>query len=148
MTAIIMIDYKNIFFQVLELTRIHREPKYPKLQLLLNLIKENALSVHCDLGGWIHNHIGLVLIPEYYKEVSTGTPYYRPLITAKLRIPNNTAIHKNKLLQSKYKYERQLCRETVSIEKALTNKIVAAIEKKIPPSDRHLITKSTTKNVL
>ena len=52
------------------------------------------------------------------------------MIPAPLIIPPNTQIHKNQWLQAEFKEARHLYRETVDVEKALTKKIVAAIEKK------------------
>ena len=80
MTAITIVDYKNIYFQVLDFTKIHGEHTYPQLQLTLNKINANASSIKRYLGGGIHGHLRLVCRPEYYEEVSQGTPYNRPLI--------------------------------------------------------------------
>ena len=74
MTESMIVDYKIIYFQVPDLTKIHGEHTYPQLQPLLNQIKANASSVQSDLGGGIHGHLGLVCIPEEYEEVSPGTP--------------------------------------------------------------------------
>ena len=92
-TARIIFDYKKIYSKVPELTRIHGEPTYSKLQLLLNQIKANTLSVKSDLSGGMHGHIGIVIRTEDYEEVSPETPSDRPLMPAPLRIPkkhNNT----------------------------------------------------------
>ena len=50
-------------FQFPDLIIIHGESTYPQLQLLLNQIKSNALSIINDLGGGIYGHIGLVSSP-------------------------------------------------------------------------------------
>ena len=93
MTTSTIVDNKNIYFKVPKLTRIHGDPTYPQLQLLLDQIKATVSPVQSNLGGKIHGHIGLVFIPEDYKEVSLGTPYEIPLIPAALRIPSITKIH-------------------------------------------------------
>ena len=120
---------KNLYFQVPDLTKIHGDPTYPQLQIILDKIKANTSSVQSNLGGGIHGHIGLVFVPEDYEEVSLVTPYERPLTPEPLRIPSNTKIHKTQRLQANFKETRHLYRETVEVEKALTKKIVAAIEK-------------------
>ena len=118
---------RNIYFQVPKLTRIHEEPTFPQLQLLFNQIKANASPVKINLGGKIHGHLGLVFSLEDYEEFSPVTPYGRPLITEPLRITTN--INKNQRLQYEFKEACKLYRETVDVEKSLTKKIVATIEK-------------------
>ena len=49
---------------------------------------------------------------------------------ATLHITTRTEIHETQLLQAELNEAYQLYRETVGIEKALTKKIVSAIEKK------------------
>ena len=100
MTASIILEYKIIYFQFPDLTKIHGKHKYPQLQLILNKIKANESSVQSNLGGGIHGHLGLVCIPEDYEEVSPGTPSGRPLILAPPSIPTNTIIHKTQRLQA------------------------------------------------
>ena len=144
MSASTIDDYTNIYFQVRELTRIHGEPTYPQLQLVLNQIKANASSVQSNLVGRIHSHLGHVFSPEDYEKVSLGTPYERLLMPAPLHIPTNMKIHKTQRLQAKIKEARKLYRETVDVEKALTKQIVAAIEKKYLQAIENTITKSIT----
>ena len=122
MAASTILDYKNLYFQVHDLTIIHGDPAYPLLQLLLNQIEANVSSVQCDLGGIIHGHLGLVFGPEDYEEVSQGTSYEIPLILAPLRIPNNMKIHETQRLQDDFKEARKLYIETVDIEKTLIKK--------------------------
>ena len=129
MTASTIVDYKNIYFQVPDLTKMHWEPIYPQLQILLNQIKANTLLLQWDLSGGLHGHIGLIFGLEDYEKVSLGTPYERPLMPAPLRIPSNTKTHKTQRLQALFKGTRQLYRETVDVEKEITKQIVSAIDK-------------------
>ena len=150
MTASTIVNYKNLYFQVPDLTRIHGEPTYPQLQLLLDQIKTNASSVpvQSDLGGGIHDHLGLGFSPEDYEEVSPGKPYDRPLMPAPLRIPSNTTIHETQRLQAEFKETRHFYRETGGgVEKALAKQILAAIEKKYLQAIENTITESITKHV-
>ena len=129
MTTSTIVDNKNIYFKVPKLTRIHGDPTYPQLQLLLNQIKYNAFLVQIYLGGGIYGHLGFVSRPEDYEEVSPGTPYERPLMPSPMRIPTNTKIYETQYLKSEFKGERQLYIETVDVDKALNKTIVSAIEK-------------------
>ena len=108
MTTSIIVDYKILYFQVPNLARVHGEPTYPQLQLLFNKIKANESQVKNDLGGGIHDHTGIVLRPEDYKEVSPVKPYEKPFMPAPLRIPSNTTMHENQRLQEYFSKTCQL----------------------------------------
>ncbi len=60
------VDYQNTFFKHANLTKIHGEPTFESIRILQREIIVNALSVHSDLGGGAHGHIGLVLSPQEY----------------------------------------------------------------------------------
>ena len=82
------------------------------------------------MGGGINGHLGLVLYAKDYEEVSLVTPHDKKLMTTPLRITTNMTTPKNKCLQEDFKEKYQLYREKVNVEKSMTNKIVAVIEKK------------------
>ena len=67
---------------------------------------------------------------------------------AHLRITIKTTIHKTQPLQDKFKETCQLYIETVDVEKVLTKKIVATIEKKYLLAIYNKIIKKITNNVL
>ena len=68
------IDYINNSFVYPTLTQIHGYPTFVTLNKLKKQLKLNARSVSSDLGGGMHGHLGLVLTPEDYAQVSQ-TPY-------------------------------------------------------------------------
>ena len=56
------IEYVNTNFEYPVLTKIHAMPTYEALRKIKNKIKANEASVHCNLGGGNHGHLGLILI--------------------------------------------------------------------------------------
>ena len=64
------INYRDTVFAHHDLTRIHGEPTFSALKLLTREVKANAMAVHSTLGGGAHGHLGLVLSPAQYADVS------------------------------------------------------------------------------
>ena len=58
------VDYCNVIFEHPTLTRIHGEPTFEGIQLLNMEIVVTAQTVHSNLGGGAHGHLGLVLSPQ------------------------------------------------------------------------------------
>ena len=72
------INYVATVFQYPVLTKVHDTPTFELLKSIKNEMKANAGNVQCDLGGGQHGHLGLVLTPTEYANVSP-TPYVRPV---------------------------------------------------------------------
>ena len=77
MSAFTGIDYKETHFEYPELTPIRGEPTFDTLDCLIKQLKANACSVHSNLGGGAHSHLGLVISPASYALIS-ATPFNRP----------------------------------------------------------------------
>ena len=71
------VNYKETHFPHQDLTKIIGTPTYVTLHELFIQLKANALSVHSNLGGGQHGHLGLLLSPNAYALLS-ATPYIRP----------------------------------------------------------------------
>ena len=56
-------NYRKTHFQNADLNPIRGEPKYESLKVLFNEIKANLQTVHSNLGGEAHGHIGMGLPP-------------------------------------------------------------------------------------
>ena len=120
------IDFKKLFYYR-TMERIHGEPTYNLLKNLKDRIKANAASITSRLGGGAHGHLGLVLDPPIYANVS-AVPYVRPLHPGDLNIPvAATARHENGLRED-HKRDLKLFHDTVDIEKDLKSQIVEAID--------------------
>ena len=121
------IDYVDTYFEFPTLTKIHGEPTYFKLKEIKNELKSNATSVTTDLGGGAHGHLGLVITPLAYANISP-VPYARPAHPGPLAILPGVAQHEATRLRADHKESIRLFRETIDVEKALVKQVVAALE--------------------
>ena len=69
-------SYRSVFTHE-DCTKIHGEPTFQSLKLLSLELKTNARSVHSNLGGRSHGHLGIVLTPAQYALIS-ATPFVIP----------------------------------------------------------------------
>ena len=80
-------DYTTLF-EYPSLTKIHGEPDYESIKSLKDKLKTNATKISSELGGGNFGHLGLVLTPAEYANIS-ATPYVRPIHPGQLNIPPN-----------------------------------------------------------
>eukprot|EP00957_Ditylum_brightwellii_P021826 1646678-Ditylum_brightwellii.AAC.1 len=73
------IDYRNTYFELPDLSKIHGEPTTGLLLVLKNEVKANAMTVPTTLGGGACGHIGLVLAPVQYLSIPDTAVYVGPL---------------------------------------------------------------------
>eukprot|EP00957_Ditylum_brightwellii_P006179 467292-Ditylum_brightwellii.AAC.1 len=73
------IDYRNMYFELPNLSKIHGEPMNGSLLILKNEVKANAMTVPNTLGGGACGHLGLVLAPVQYASIPVTAVYVRPL---------------------------------------------------------------------
>ena len=71
------VNYRETHFLHAELTKIIGQPTYSSLHALFIQLKANAMSVHSNLGGGRHGHLGLLLVTQAYRLLSS-IPYVRP----------------------------------------------------------------------
>ena len=124
------IDYKETHFEKAELTPICGEPTYSTLERLLKELKANASTVHSNLGGGAHGHLGLVISPASYRHLS-ATPFTRPAFpgTAAV-IPPGSTQHAARTLRIQFDEALRVYHEVENVDKALKQQIVQAIEPK------------------
>ena len=67
----------STYVQFKEFTKVHGTPTYETLQKIKDQLKANAASVTSNLGGGANGHLGLVLTPAEYKNIS-DIPYQQP----------------------------------------------------------------------
>ena len=111
------IDYTTMF-EYQTIPKIHGEPDYEQLKAMKDKLKTNASKIQSELGGGGHGHLGLVLSPIEYTNISPA-PYVRPLHPEVLNvIPNCT-----KCVETRRRLERKrdmaLFHEIVQVENAL-----------------------------
>lgn len=128
MSAFSGIDYREAHFIKKQLTPIVGEPTFVTLELLLKQLKSNARSVHSNLGGGQHGHLGLVISPPSYALLSP-TPFTRPVFPgAQAIIPNNTTQHAARSLRIDYNEDLRVYHEVNNVDQALKQQIIEAVE--------------------
>jgi hypothetical protein len=120
------VNYREIFFEHPELTKIIGIPTYDTLHKLNQEIKSNAISVHSNLGGGQHGHLGLVVSPTAYAILS-NMAYERPTLPATLDVPATASKHSQDLLERTHTESLRLFHEVRGVERALTQQIVSAV---------------------
>ena len=81
-------DYRDLYFEHKNLTRISGEPTFVMLHQLLLELKANAVSVPSTLGGGAHGFIGINLSgPTYAILALPMTPFVTPIHPGGLRVP-------------------------------------------------------------
>jgi hypothetical protein len=121
------VNYREIFFEHPDLSKIIGVPSYDTLHTLNQEIKSNAISVHSNLGGGQHGHLGLVISPNAYAFLA-DIPYVRPGHPAPLDVPVAATRHQQDLLERTYKEALRLFHEVRGVERALMQQIVSAVE--------------------
>ena len=124
------VNYRESFFEKPDLTPVIGKPDYETLYQTIIDLRTNAISVHSNLGGGNHGHLGLLMSPAQYA-VESQVPFIRPTHPGVLNIPVATARHLADQMEREYK-ERNLrvFHEVRSVEKALTQQVVSALESK------------------
>jgi len=64
------VNYADTYFEYKKLTPISGEPTFQTLKDLKDELRANASSVPSDLGGGQYGHLGLVLSPAEYAQVT------------------------------------------------------------------------------
>ena len=112
--------------EYLILTKVVGTLDYMSLKIIKDELKANAASIHSNLGGGTQGHLGLVMPPIEYADVS-GTPYVRHLLPIAPVIPQGTTQHVATRLREDYKDELRLFQEMTALEKYLIKLISHAI---------------------
>ena len=122
------IDYKENHFIKKQLTPIVGEPTYATLETLLKQLKANARSVHSNLGGGQHGHLGLVISPASYAHLS-NVPFVRPAFPGTAAaIPPGTSQHATRTLCLEFDDILRVYHEVNNVDQALKQQIVEAVE--------------------
>jgi uncharacterized ParB-like nuclease family protein len=121
------VNYREVFFEHPDLSRIIGIPTYETLHTLNQELKSNAMSVHSNLGGGQHGHLGLVVSPNACALLA-NMPCARPGHPAPLAIPQNASHHLQNLLERTHQDGLRVFHEVRGVERALTQQIVAAVD--------------------
>jgi hypothetical protein len=147
MSSIQAVNYSDNLFVKPDLSPILGPPDYESLYLLNTDLRANAVSVHSNLGGGAHGHLGLVMTAQQYQIVSP-VPYLRPEHPGALTIPNGTARHLAEQMERDWKEALRVFHEVRGVEKALTQQVVAAVEETYLLSFKSRVTGQFNGNLL
>ena len=123
------VNYRETSFEKPDLTLIIGKPDFETLYQLIIDLRTNALSVHSNLGGGNHGHLGLLMTPVQYA-LEAQVAYIRPDHPGTLTIPAATARHLADQMEHEYKENVRIFHEVRGVEKALTQQVVSAVEGK------------------
>ena len=119
-------DYTKQFeFQTLP--KIHGEPDYDQLKNMKDKLKTNATKIPSDLGGGAFGHLGLVLTPAEYANIS-AVPYIRPIHPGVLNLPAPASERTEKRRRDQHKKDLATYHETIHIENALKKQISETVD--------------------
>ena len=122
-----LVDYQTRVFEYPNLTKIHGEPTFKGVRNLHKELMVNAQTVHSELGGGAHGHLGLVLTSGRYALLSNA-PYNRPQHPGQLTIPAGTTLHMARTMRDQHTKRLRIFREVTSVEHTLKQQIVGAVE--------------------
>ena len=120
-------NFRENYFQHPELTKITGEPTHTSLTTLINELKANAQSVHSNLGGGAHGHLGLVLSPVDYASVAQA-PYVRPQFPGSFVIPPNITNVQAQMLREQHAENLRQFQEVEAVHNALVQQVIQAVD--------------------
>ena len=121
------INYRGTYFLKPDLSPIIGKPTFESLYQLIADLQANAQSVHSNLGGGEHGHLGLVMTSTQYAIHST-TPYDRPTHPRNLTIPVGTTRLAAEEMERNHTESLRVFHEVRGVEHALSQQLVTAID--------------------
>ena len=79
-------NFRELYFEHKELTRIMDEPTFGPLHNMLLELKANASSISCNLGGGAHSYARYIVSHVTYATIAPLTPFIIPLHTGPLSV--------------------------------------------------------------
>ena len=128
-------NYREKFFEVKDLDKIHGQPTIDGIVKLLRQVKRNAQRVPTTLGGGQLGYLALVIDTATYNAIPTAAPFIRPIdpgaftpvaplgVRAPALTPGEITVQK-----IAHDDQKRLYNEVQAVEVALRNQIVEAIE--------------------
>ena len=127
MVVINSVNYRETCFPKPDLTRTPGRPTYESLHNMQLELKANAISVHSNLGGGNHGHLGLLMTDPQYALVS-NTAYVRPVHPGVLVLPNGATRVQSDAFQRTHDETLRVFHEVRGVEQALVQQIVTAVD--------------------
>lgn len=108
------------------LTKIQGKLSYESLKVIKAELKANASAIPSELGGGMNGHLGLIVTPTEYINVSV-VPYVRYLNPPVLVIPAGTTGVAATRMHEEHKEAKRVFREMVELEKLLLSQLRRAV---------------------
>ena len=121
------VDYRTTAFEHPTLTKIHGEPMFEGVWQLHKEVMVNAQTVHSDLGGGTHGHLGVVLSPRRYALLSNAE-YHRLNHPGQLIVPAGMTLHMARTMRDQHTERLRIFKEVTGVENAFKQQVVAAVE--------------------
>ncbi len=121
------INYRDVYFEFPELTKLQGEPNANSLLTLRNELKANAKSVYSNLSDGAHGHLALVISDAQYA-LLTAQAFVRPVFPGPLVIPAGTTAGMSTVLREEHQEAIRIFREVQGVEAALIKQIVQAVD--------------------
>ena len=147
MAVINSVNYRETCFPKQDLTRYPGRPNYESLHQMQLELKANAISVHSNLGGGNHGHLGLLMTNQQYTLI-VNTPYVRPVHPGTFVLAGGEKRVQVDALQRTHDEIIRVFHEVRGVEQALIQQIVAAVDACYIISIRDRNTGQFTGNVL
>ena len=112
-------DLKELFFEHKLLPKINGEPTFSNLHQLLRLLKANACSVPCTLGGGTHGYIGILVSAMTYATLAPGTPFVIPVHPGPLHLPPGLTQYQIALEKNQHEEALRVSHEYQLMQRAL-----------------------------
>ena len=130
------INYRQLYFEHPDLTRIFGRPTFNSIKKLEDELKANAQGVYSPLGGGENGHLGLVVNPLLYIAVSQ-TPFVTPPTPRPHVILPNEPPHMAIQRLAQHANNQNLFREVIGMKKALMQQLIQAFDQSYLRDLRH-----------
>ena len=104
-------DLNGLFFEHKLIPRIEGGPNFNTIHQLLRLLKANAYSVPCTLGGGANTYIGMLVPDITYGTLAPDTPFVAPVHPGTLLLSPGLTQCQIVLWKSQYKGSLRVFRE-------------------------------------
>ena len=140
-------DLKELFFEHKVIEKVTDEPNFPKLHNLLRLLKANACTVPCTLGGGAHGYVRILVSVVSYASLAPVTPFVIPVNPGALPIVPGQTQFQIALAKSQHDKNLRLYNEYTLMQRALIQQVVSVIDEKYISALRNRVTVQLSNDV-
>eukprot|EP00957_Ditylum_brightwellii_P031882 2417545-Ditylum_brightwellii.AAC.1 len=141
------IDYRNTYFKLPDLSKIHGEPTTGSLLVLKNEVKASTMMLPTTLGGGICRHLRLFLAPVQYSSIPCTVAYVRLTQPGPLNLTLGLTQFQITQARNHHQEALHLFQEVTAVELALKQQIVEAIDAKYLKAVRSSITQQINHSI-